>query len=108
MPKVTGPKYGNTEPAREWKLRLFVTDWNPRCIVAYRNLKKICEENIEDKCAIEVVDILEKPEIARQEQIVAVPTLLKLSPKPQRVLVGDFSRTEQVLKGLDVERWAHG
>ncbi len=108
MGKVTGPKYGDTEPAEEWKLRLFVTNWTPRCVVAYRNLKKICEEHIEDKCAIEVVDLLEKPEVAREEQIVAVPTLMKLSPKPERVLVGDFSKVETVLKGLDVERWAHG
>jgi circadian clock protein KaiB len=108
MAKVTGPKYGNTEPAEEWKLRLFVTNWTPRCIVAYRNLKKICEENIENKCSIEVVDILENPDIARNSQIVAVPTLFKLSPKPERVLVGDFSKKEQVLKGLDVERWIKG
>ena len=108
MAKVTGPQYGNTEPAAEWKLRLFVTDWTPRCVVAYRNLKKICEEHIEDKCSIEVVDLLKNPDVARREQIVAVPTLMKLSPKPERVLVGDFSKTDQVLKGLDVERWAHG
>lgn len=76
--------------------------------MAYRNLKKICRENIGDKCAIEVVDILEHPDVARREQIVAVPTLMKISPKPERVLVGDFSKTEQVLKALDVERWVHG
>ncbi len=108
MSKVTGPLYGDTKPAEEWKLRLFVTNWTPRCVVAYRNLKKICEENIEDKCRIEVVDLLQHPEIARQEQIVAVPTLQKLSPKPSRVIYGDFSKTEAVLKGLDVERWKKG
>jgi len=108
MNKVTGPKYGNAKQAEEWKLRLFVTDWAPRCIVAYRNLTRICQENIENRCNIEVVDILERPEAAREQQIVAVPTLLKLSPEPRRVLVGDFSNTERVLKGLDVGRWTKG
>jgi circadian clock protein KaiB len=80
-----------------------VTAWTPRSIVAYRNLRKICAEHLEDKCTIEVVDLLKHPECARQEQIVAVPTLVKLSPKPRRVLIGDFSNVERVLKGLDVE-----
>ncbi len=108
MLEETAREYGRTEPAGEWKLRLFVTNWTPRCVVAYRNLKKICQEHIEGKCEIEVVDLLENPDVARKEQIVAVPTLLKMTPKPQRVLVGDFSKTEQVLKGLDVERWVRG
>ncbi|PPD57335.1 circadian clock KaiB family protein [Dehalogenimonas etheniformans] len=108
MEKVKGPPYGDTEPAEEWKLRLFVTDWNPRCIVAYRNLKKICQEDLENKCSIEVIDILEQPDIARQEQIVAIPALKKILPKPSRILVGDFSKKEKVLKALDVERWLHG
>jgi circadian clock protein KaiB len=105
MNMAAGPKYGDTKPAEEWKLRLFVTNWTPRCIVAYRNLDRICKEHIGDKCDIKVIDILEHPEVAREQQIVAVPTLFKLSPKPRRVLVGDFSKTEEVLKGLDVERW---
>lgn len=108
MNEVKNREYGETGPAQEWKLRLFVTDWTPRCVVAYRNLKRICEENIKDKCDIEVVDILEHPDVAREEQIVVVPTLFKLLPKPERVLVGDFTKREQVLKGLDVERWIKG
>jgi len=108
MPGKTTPEYGKTEPAAQWKLRLFVTDWTPRCIVAYRNLKKICQEHIEDRCDIEVVDLLKNPEVARREQIVAVPTLKKLTPGPHRVLVGDFTRPDKVLKALDVERWIRG
>jgi len=106
-PKLSSTKEKKGEP-KTWQLRLYVAGQTPKSIAAFANLKKICEEHIEDKCAIEVVDILENPDIARQEQIVAVPTLMKLSPKPERVLVGDFSKTDQVLKGLDVERWAHG
>ncbi len=105
--KYTGSRYTCAKSANKWKLRLFIADWSPRCIAAYRNLKKICEENIEVNCAIEVVDILEHPDIARKEQIVAVPTLMKLSPKPQRLLIGDFSDKEHVLKGLDVAGQSH-
>jgi len=108
MEKEAVREYGNSEPAREWKLRLYVTNQTPRCVVAYRNLRKICKEHIQEKCDIEVIDILENPEIARQEQIVAVPTLMKLSPKPERLLVGDFSKVERVIKGLDLERQVSG
>ena len=108
MPHKTGTEYGRTKPAGEWKLELYVTDWSPRCVVAYRNLARICREHISDKCKIEVVDILENPEAAKENQIVVVPTLLKYAPEPRRVLIGDFTSTEKVLKGLDVERWING
>jgi len=108
MNETEAPEYGKTEPAEEWKLRLFVTDWTPRCVVAYRNLKQICHDHIENKCDIEVVDVLEHPDLARQEQIVAIPTLFKTWPKPERVLVGDFSKVADVLRALDVPRWLDG
>ncbi len=97
------PDYGSAPAPNEWQLRLYVTDWTPRCVAAYRNLTRICHDHISDKCNIEVVDLLEKPELAREDQIVAVPTLIKKGPKPERVLVGDFSKTERVLRGLDIE-----
>ena len=97
------PEYNHAPTPKEWKLRLYVTDWNPRCVQAYRNIKKICQEYVGDKCNIEVVDLLEEPEVARRDQIVAVPTLVKMTPKPERIMVGDFSKVEQVLKGLDVQ-----
>ena len=87
---------------KRWKLRLFVTDEAPRCVAAYHNLKNICKEHLSSRCEIEVVDILEDPEIARREQIIAVPTLMKILPEPKRLLVGDFTLVENVLKGLDV------
>jgi len=96
-------EYGNAVPEREWKLRLYVTDWTPRCTVAYKNIKRICSEHLKDRWKIEVIDLLENPEVARREQIVAVPTLIKIAPKPERVLVGDFSKEGSVLKGLDIE-----
>ncbi len=101
------PDYAAAPTPDEWKLRLYVTDWSPRCVAAYRNLQRICQEAVGDTCRIEVVDLLERPEVARQDQIVAVPTLVKMSPEPKRVLVGDFTRLEQVLKGLDIAPAAH-
>jgi circadian clock protein KaiB len=101
------PEYANGVTPEEWKLRLFVTDWTPRCTVAYKNLKQICSDYVKNKCDIEVVDLLEHPEVAKQEQIVTVPTLFKMSPKPARVLIGDFSNVDRVLKGLDVETVLH-
>jgi circadian clock protein KaiB len=97
------PDYGNTNNVKEWNLRLFVTDWTPRCVVAYNNLNRICEERLKDRCTIEVVDLLEKPEMARQEQIVAIPTLMKTSPKPEKIMIGDFTDEARVLKALGVE-----
>jgi len=97
------PNYGDTNGIKEWNLRFFVTDWTPRCVVAYKNLNRICEEHLKDKCKIEVIDLLEKPEMARQEQIVAIPTLMKTSPKPEKIMVGDFSNEDRVLKALGFE-----
>ncbi len=89
------------EPNRWW-LRLYVIDRSPRCVVAYRNITRICREHVNGKCKIEVVDLLEEPEMARKDQIIAVPTLVKLTPEPHKLIVGDFSKTELVLRGLGV------
>jgi circadian clock protein KaiB len=97
------PDYGDTDSIKEWNLRLYVTDWTPRCVVAYKNLNRICTEHLKDKCTIEVVDLLEKPEMARQDQIVAVPTLMKTSPMPHKLMVGDLTNEERVLKALGIE-----
>ncbi len=97
------PDYGAAPVPEEWTLRLYVTDWTPRCVAAYRNLKRICQEHVKDRCNIEVVDLLEDPAVAKRDQIVAVPTLRKVSPKPERVLIGDFTRLDEVLKGLDIK-----
>jgi circadian clock protein KaiB len=103
MSTTAHPDYGDTDSVKEYTLRLFVTDWTPRCIIAFKNLNRICEERLKDKCTIEVVDLLEKPEMARTEQIVAVPTLMKTSPQPFKVMIGDFSNEERVLKALGLE-----
>ena len=99
--QIKKDKYGQAPQASEWTLRLYVTDWSPHCIQAYKNLESICEEHMPGKCDIEVVDILEEPEAAKRDQVFAVPTLIKMKPGPQRKLVGDLSQTSKVLAGLD-------
>ncbi len=108
MKKQNHDEYEKLEIDKYWKMRLFVTDTDPLCICAFRNLKKICEEHLGGKYSIEVIDIFEKPKLARKEQIVAIPTLMKLLPEPKRLLIGDFSRTESVLRGLDIELQMQG
>ena len=97
------PDYGDTDSIKEYTLSLFVTDWTPRCVVAYKNLNRICTEHLKDKCNIEVVDLLEQPEQARQNQIVAVPTLIKSEPQPHKIMIGDFTDEGRVLKALGIE-----
>lgn len=81
-------------------LKLYVTGATERSLRAIANLKAICEQYLKGRYHLEVVDIYRKPELLSRDQIVAVPTLIKKLPVPLRLLVGDLSRTEQVLQGL--------
>jgi circadian clock protein KaiB len=83
-----------------YELTLYVTGATARSLRAIANLKAICEEHLKGRYQLEVVDIYRRPALLRQEQIVAVPTLVKRLPVPLRLLVGDLSRTELVLQGL--------
>jgi circadian clock protein KaiB len=83
-------------------LRLYVAGQTPKCITAFANLKKICEEHLQGRYDIEIVDLLKQPQLARGEQIVAVPTLVRKLPPPMRKIIGDLSNTERVLVGLDL------
>ena len=82
-------------------LRLYVTGSTPRSLKAVYNLKKICEEYLNDY-DLEVIDIYEHPNAAREEQIIAAPTLVKRLPRPLRKFVGDLSNTQKILVGLDI------
>jgi circadian clock protein KaiB len=82
-------------------LRLYVTGSSVRSLRAVYNLKKICEEHLPDY-DLEIIDIYENPEAAREEQIIAAPTLVKSLPQPLRKFVGDLSNTQKVLLGLDI------
>ena len=92
-PQISGDIY--------W-LRLYVSGKSPKCIAAFVNLKKICEEHLAGKYRLEVIDLLENPTLAVGDQILAIPTLVRRLPEPMRKIIGDLSNTERVLIGLDV------
>jgi circadian clock protein KaiB len=83
-------------------LRLYVAGQTPKCIRAYANLKRICEEYLAGRYHIEMVDLLQNPQLARGDQILAVPTLVRRLPEPIKKIIGDLSNTERVLVGLDL------
>ncbi len=85
-----------------WKLKLYVADDTLPSINAHANLQRICDERLKGKCEIEVIDILKNPEVASDEQIVAIPTLIKKFPLPEKRMIGDLSNSERVLVGLDI------
>jgi circadian clock protein KaiB len=85
-----------------YKLRLFVTGHTPHSRRAIENLRRICETDLRDKYEIEVIDILEHPQLAETEKIMATPTLVKKLPAPVRKIIGDLSDREKVLLGLDL------
>lgn len=89
-------------PKVAWNLRLYVTNQTPRCITAFANLRKICETHLAGIYRIEVVDLTDNPQLARGDQIVAIPTLVRQLPPPVKKIIGDLSNTERVLVGLDL------
>ena len=90
-------------PEELWDLRLYVAGQTPKSLLAFANLKRICEEHLEGKYHIEVIDLLETPQLAKGHQIVAVPALVRSLPTPLRRIIGDLSDTERVLVGLDLK-----
>lgn len=89
-------------PADAWKLRLYVAGQTPKSLAAFANLKRICEEHLKGAYTIEVIDLLETPQLAKDDQILALPTLVRKLPQPVRKIIGDLSNTERVLVGLDL------
>jgi circadian clock protein KaiB len=85
-----------------WHLRLYVAGQTPKSITAFANLKKICEQHLKGKYTIEVIDLLENPKLAKGDQILAIPTLVRKLPVPIRKIIGDLSDTERVLVGLNL------
>jgi circadian clock protein KaiB len=86
--------------AAEWELRLYVAGQTPKSIAAFINLKKLCEDHLQGRYRIEVIDLLEHPQLAAGDQIVAIPTLVRKLPRPLRKIVGDLRNTERTLVGL--------
>jgi circadian clock protein KaiB len=89
-----------TMSRKMWRLRLYVAGQTPRSISALANLKRLCDTRLAGQCEIEVIDLLRHPHLARQDQIVAIPTLVRKLPRPMRKIIGDLSGRERVLLGL--------
>jgi len=87
---------------QRWRLRLYVAGQTPKSITALANLKRLCDSHLAGRYSIEVVDLLEKPQLARRDDIVVIPTLVRQLPPPIRKIIGDLSNVERVLVGLDV------
>ncbi len=104
MPATTVRKAGaqRRQTREAWNLRLYVAGQTPKAIRAFANLQRICEEHLAGVYKIEVIDLLRTPQLARGDQIVAVPTLVRKLPVPVRKIIGDLSNTERVLVGLDL------
>jgi circadian clock protein KaiB len=88
-------------PGESWNLRLYIAGQTPRSLAALANLRKICADYLPAACTIEVIDLVEKPQLARGDQILAIPTLVRNFPAPMRKIIGDLSNVERVLVGLD-------
>ncbi len=85
-----------------WILKLYVAGQTSKSLAAFANLKKICEEHLAGKYRIEIVDLLKNPQLAKGDQIIAVPTLVRQLPPPVKKIIGDLANKERVLIGLDV------
>jgi circadian clock protein KaiB len=90
------------EKDQRWELRLYTAGQTPKSLAAFQNLKRICEEHLPGRYAIEVIDLMQNPRLAKEDQIVAIPTLVRKLPDPLRKIIGDLSDTERALVGLQL------
>jgi circadian clock protein KaiB len=102
LQNIAEQKSPEQSDARVWNLRLYVAGQTPRSIAAFANLKRLCEEHLSGRYNIEVVDLVEHPQLAAGDQIVAIPTLVRKLPEPLRKIVGDLRDTERALVGLQL------
>jgi circadian clock protein KaiB len=92
-----------TRPSEEkWELRLYTAGQTPKSVAAFNNLKRLCEEHMPGRYEIEVIDLMLNPRLAKEDQIVAIPTLVRKLPEPLRRIIGDLSDTERALVGLQL------
>jgi circadian clock protein KaiB len=102
---VKRPASSSTTARREpklWQLRLYVMDQTPKSVAAFANLKKLCESHLKGRYRITVIDLVKQPQLAKGDQILAVPTVVRKLPKPVRMIIGSLSDLERVLVGLDL------
>ena len=101
-PEAGAPTESSTVATEFWTLRLYVAGQTPKSIAAFANLERICREHLAGRYHIEIIDLVEQPHLARDDQILAIPTLVRRLPEPMRKIIGDLSNTERVLIGLDL------
>ena len=89
-------------PTKLWQLRLYVAGQTPKSLAAFSNLKVICETHLNGRYRIEVIDLIEQPQLSKGDQILAIPTLVRKLPQPVRKIIGDLSDANRVLVGLDL------
>jgi circadian clock protein KaiB len=99
---MTANETPDAAAGEEFRLRLYVAGQTPKSLAAFSNLRMICEKHLAGRYVIEVIDLLERPQLARGDEIVAVPTLVRKLPEPITKLIGDLSDTERVLVGLQL------
>ena len=92
----------NRRPAKLWQLRLYVMDTTPKSLTAFSNLKKFCESHLKGRYHITVIDLVKRPQLAKGDQILAIPTVVRKLPKPVRIILGNLSDTDHLLVGLDL------
>ncbi|MGL5132991.1 MAG: circadian clock KaiB family protein [Planktothrix sp.] len=93
-----------TNQPKLWELRLYVAGQTPKAITAFINLKKVCEQYLEGRYQIEIIDLLNDPQLGQQDHIFALPTLVRKIPRPLKQIIGDLSSPEKILVGLELWR----
>jgi circadian clock protein KaiB len=100
---LKGAGTGIAEGDTVWYMRLYVAGQSPKSLHAFTNLKRLCDEHLAGHYEIEIIDLVQRPSLARNDDVVAIPTLVRVRPPPVRKLIGDLSNTERVLIGLRLQ-----
>ena len=98
---ATNPPPATDDP-EQWNLRLYVAGQSPKSLLAFANLMRICDEHLDSRYSIEIVDLMENPQLAAGDEIFAIPTLVRRLPAPMRRIIGDLSDSDRVLVGLQL------
>jgi circadian clock protein KaiB len=102
-PPKERPNRSGGKKTKIWQLKLYVAGTTVKSLLAFNNLKAICEEHLKGEYRIEIIDLLKKPQLAKGDQILAIPTLVRQLPQPIKKIIGDLSNTERVLVGLNLK-----
>jgi circadian clock protein KaiB len=100
--KASASKDGKPPADESWMMRLYVAGQSTKSLAAIANLRRICDAHMPGRCTIEVIDLMRNPELAKADQIVAIPTLVRKLPEPARRIIGDLSATDKVLMSLEL------